>query len=331
MKGANAGYFGSIVEGIVSSWTGLKLSFRHMGQAWKQRKPIGVEDKNYFDQQTGLVTLQYPHESIPVPDNGRYRLYNEIEDCIVCDLCAKICPVNCIEIEPIKSTEEIGKTSDGTTKRIYAAKFDIDMAKCCYCGLCTTVCPTECLTMTKSYDYSEFDVRNMLYHFTDLSPEEAEKKRLILEEAQALKAAAKTEKAAVPIAKHEANDQAPVIEKKPAFKPVIKAPVAPGKEKTSEEAGRHEDPSGEKKALPKPAFKPVIPAAGKKKEEQENTKAGSDGPVVPELGLKTTITDSTPDQQVKPKPFKPVIKPPIIKKKEEGESENQNDVSNDQV
>ena len=90
----------------------------------------------------------------PIPDVGRYRLHNEIDDCIVCDKCAKICPVDCIDIEPIKATEEIGKTSDGTPKRIYAAKFDIDMGKCCFCGLCTTVCPTECLTMTKVYDFS---------------------------------------------------------------------------------------------------------------------------------------------------------------------------------
>ena len=63
---------------------------------------------------------------MPVPDNGRYKLHNEIDDCIVCDLCAKVCPVNCIEIEPIKATDIIGKTSDGTNKRIHAAKFDIE-------------------------------------------------------------------------------------------------------------------------------------------------------------------------------------------------------------
>ena len=113
---------------------------------------MSIEDADYFKQKDGVVTTLYPYESIPVPDNGRYRLHNEMEDCIVCDLCAKICPVDCIAIDPIKSTVEIGKTSDGSTRRIYAATFDIDMAKCCYCGLCTTVCPTESLTMTKAYD-----------------------------------------------------------------------------------------------------------------------------------------------------------------------------------
>lgn len=224
-KGANNTYFGDIVEGINSLMKGLGLTFRHLWDARFKRKTIGVDNTNYFDQQVGIVTVEYPHEAIPIPDNGRYRLHNEIDDCIVCDLCAKICPVNCIEIEPVKSTEEIGKTSDGSTKRIYAAKFDIDMAKCCYCGLCTTVCPTECLTMTKTYDYSEFDIRNMVYHFSDLTPEQADAKKKEYEEKQKLKAKPVSEKAAPAVTGEAELKEKPVEVKKPAFKPVIKPPV----------------------------------------------------------------------------------------------------------
>ncbi len=180
-KGANNTYWGNIKEGVSSMATGLKLSFRHILEARKSRTPIGVADPEYFTQETGIVTLQYPHETIPVPDNGRYRLHNEIEDCIVCDKCAKICPVNCIEIEPVRAVEEIGKTSDGSSRRIYAAKFDIDMGKCCFCGLCTTVCPTECLTMTKDYDFSEFDVADHNYAFSEMTPLEIMEKKQELE------------------------------------------------------------------------------------------------------------------------------------------------------
>src|SRR5436190_2329968 len=126
-KGKHRGYFNNLAEGIASLWQGLMLAFKHIWEAKKLRKPIGIESNEYFAQSTGIVTLQYPYESLPVPVNARYRLHNEIDDCIVCDLCAKVCPVDCIEIEPVKSTEEIGKTSDGSTKRLYAAKFDIDM------------------------------------------------------------------------------------------------------------------------------------------------------------------------------------------------------------
>lgn len=178
---------------IQSLWSGLRLSLRHITQATKRRNQNYISDPDYFAQQEGLVTLKYPYEAIPVPDNGRYRLHNEMDDCIVCDLCAKICPVNCIEIESIKATEEIGITSDGTKKRLYAPKFDIDMAKCCYCGLCTTVCPTDCLTMTKVYDFPEVDIKNMIYHFTDLTPDQAREKQELFERQQAATAQAKAE------------------------------------------------------------------------------------------------------------------------------------------
>src|SRR5688572_10738971 len=180
-------------SGLGSVLTGLRLTLKHFFEAVSRRKPVGIADDAYFKQKKGLETLTYPYEALPVPENGRYRLHNEIDDCIVCDLCAKVCPVDCIDIVSIKATEEIGVTSDGTKKRLYAPVFNIDMAKCCYCGLCTTVCPTDCLTMTKVYDFSEVDIKNMIYHFSDLSPEQAQEKQLLWEKQQEAVALAKAE------------------------------------------------------------------------------------------------------------------------------------------
>ena len=185
MKAYTSNKYNNSFLAVVSALSrGMKLTLKHFFQAGKRREATYVNDKNYFNQTQGLATLTYPYESLPVPEVGRYRLHNEIDDCIVCDLCAKICPVNCIEIESIKATEDIGLTSDGTKKRLYAGTFNIDLAKCCYCGLCTTVCPTDCLTMTKVYDFPETDVKNMIYHFTDLTPEQAQEKRHKLEKQQ---------------------------------------------------------------------------------------------------------------------------------------------------
>lgn len=211
-------YWGNVIDATRSLLGGLSLTFKHILKARKHVADHTIRNANYFDQQEGIATIQYPHVSLPVPDIGRYKLHNEIDDCIVCDKCAKICPVNCITIEPIKATEEIGRTSDGTPKRIYAAKFDIDMGKCCFCGLCTTVCPTESLTMTKTYDFSVFDIREHNYAFAEMSTDQISEKKKILEEHQKTKA---TQPAATPSTSGETSK--PV---RPVFKPKIKPPGA---------------------------------------------------------------------------------------------------------
>ncbi len=179
------------INAVKTSWKGLFLTMKHIFALNKRRKSIDIKSDNYFEQKEGTVTVQYPGEKLPVPEVGRYQLHVEIDDCIVCDLCAKICPVDCIEIESIKATGAIGQTSDGSTKRLYAPKFDIDMAKCLYCGLCTVVCPTECITMTNQYDRSVTNISELTYRFSDMSPEEAEEKRKELALQQAERQAAK--------------------------------------------------------------------------------------------------------------------------------------------
>src|SRR6201996_1158265 len=179
------------LNGLTTAWKGLTTTMHHLFASNAKRKLVSVCDDNYFKQLEGTNTIQYPAQQLPVPEVGRYQLEVEMDDCIVCDLCAKICPVNCIDIEAIKATEAIGQTSDGTTKRLYAAKFDIDMAKCMYCGLCTIVCPTECITMTNTYDRSVAKLEELTYQFSDMTPETAAEKRAEFDKQQAEKQAAK--------------------------------------------------------------------------------------------------------------------------------------------
>lgn len=227
MQRENTTYFRAATEGIASMLKGLKITLKHMRKATGKVPLHDITNQDYFRHTDGIATIQYPHESIPVPDNGRYRLHNEIDDCIVCDKCAKICPVNCITIEPIKATEEIGKTSDGTSKRIYAAKFDIDMGKCCFCGLCTTVCPTECLTMTKVYDFSVFDIRDHNFSFADMTAADIEQKKKLLEESQQKKLAQQQTSENITSTEQQKNEAAKPAVAKPVFKPKIKPPSSP--------------------------------------------------------------------------------------------------------
>jgi formate hydrogenlyase subunit 6/NADH:ubiquinone oxidoreductase subunit I len=216
MKDSSTTYWSNLGIAVRTLRQGLSLTFSHLRKARKSRSPLSIQSPGYFDNQEGIATVQYPHESIPVPDNGRYKLHNEIEDCIVCDKCVKVCPVNCITIDPIKSAEEFGKTSDGTPKRIYAAKFDIDMGKCCFCGLCTTVCPTECLTMTKEFDFSVLNIGEHNVEFGTMTPPEIEARKKEWEIHQTKK-----------LASTPPASTAPASSPKPVFKPKIKPPSPP--------------------------------------------------------------------------------------------------------
>jgi formate hydrogenlyase subunit 6/NADH:ubiquinone oxidoreductase subunit I len=331
-------YFQHINEGIRTTVAGMKLTFRHLWAARTRRSNNNIRENDYFKEQTGMVTLQYPFETMPIPDNGRYRLHNEMDDCIVCDKCAKVCPVDCIDIEPIKATSEVGKASDGSPIRLYAAKFDIDMAKCCYCGLCTTVCPTECLTMTKTFDYSEFDVRDMNYHYANLSPEQAAEKKSLYEQFLKEKEELKKGQQSIVNSQQLAEGGVPPAVSaptpKPAFKPTIKPPVPKTEEAQSVENSEI--------LKPKPVFapkKPVSEPSAEEKPTQQEAPIGGTGAAKPKPVFKPTKPKTVTDEQsipgqtslpeaegtakaaselaARPKPiFKPTMKPAVVEKAE---------------
>lgn len=208
------GYFKDMYEAGRSLSIGLALTFRHLFQK--------------------TVTMQYPDEKWELPPMAKGQLHNVVEDCIGCDQCAKVCPVDCITIETIKAPADMdmGKTSTGNPKRLVLLRFDIDMAKCCYCALCTVPCPTECLVMTNSYENSVYDRKDLIYHYAEYSPAQAKKLKSDVEarlaaEAEAKKKALEAKKAAAaaaPAASPATSPAAPAAQAAPA-KP------APGEKK----------------------------------------------------------------------------------------------------
>ena len=128
---------------------------------------------------TKKVTRQYPEpkDEYILPERARNRLYVNMDDCIGCDKCARACPVNCIEIDTVKSVpgEDLGITTKNAKKKsLWVTRFDIDMAKCCYCSLCVWPCPTECIVMTEAFEFTETRRDNLVYHFATMDSEEAE-------------------------------------------------------------------------------------------------------------------------------------------------------------
>jgi formate hydrogenlyase subunit 6/NADH:ubiquinone oxidoreductase subunit I len=90
------------------------------------------------------VTLQYPHVCEPLPERHRGIHYLETEKCIMCQLCAKTCPVNCIRIESTRDGELLYgyKSKNG-----HLSRFTVDYGRCLFCNLCTEVCTPKCLHM----------------------------------------------------------------------------------------------------------------------------------------------------------------------------------------
>ncbi len=166
-------YIVNFWQGLFTILIGMKVTFRHLF--------------------VPAVTIQYPTVKPQLPERERNRLYVNMDDCIGCDQCARACPVNCIEIETVKSLpeEDLGKTSNGKKKVLWVTTFNIDFAKCCYCQLCVFPCPTDCIYMTDVYEFSEFKRENLLYDFATLLPEERIQKKKNLEEFQVKKEAEK--------------------------------------------------------------------------------------------------------------------------------------------
>jgi NADH-quinone oxidoreductase subunit I len=218
-------YFKAIFTTFQTLSKGLRLTQKHLSGAafTKARQNFKPASASYFQavgaQSSQIETLRYPFTLPDLPDHARHKLHNEIDDCIVCNKCAEVCPVDCIEIEGIRATAPIGTTSDGTSIRIWAAKFNIDMAKCCYCGLCTAVCPTECLTMTPEYDWTTPDLIEMIVPFSKLSEQEAEVKRAELEAFNAKKKQAKSEE--------KPTETTPLLapDRKESTKPILKPSI----------------------------------------------------------------------------------------------------------
>ncbi|HLB02546.1 MAG TPA: NADH-quinone oxidoreductase subunit NuoI [Nitrospiria bacterium] len=118
----------------------MKLTFRHMFV-----KP---------------VTFQYPREKRVIPDAHRGALgllrYEDGEErCVGCDLCEAACPSRCIKVV---SEEHPHKPLERWAKEFY-----IDITKCVFCGYCVEACPVNALAMTKMYEYSTSNKRDLIF------------------------------------------------------------------------------------------------------------------------------------------------------------------------
>ena len=123
------------------------------GMAVTARNFVG----SYFEKDR-LITVQYPEERSPLPENYRnfpFLIYDtdDVEAglrCVACKICEKECPPQCIYI--VKSED---KKPDYMGKpQFYPAVFDIDISVCMSCQICVEVCPFEAIKMDKVFELS---------------------------------------------------------------------------------------------------------------------------------------------------------------------------------
>ena len=241
-------YFHNIYLGFYTIFVGMKITFAHLF--------------------TKAVTIQYPDERLQLPERERNRLFVNMDDCIGCDQCARACPVNCIYLDTLKAVPgdivgRTGVTSNGKKKALFVPTFTIDIAKCCYCQLCVFPCPTECIYMTDVFEFSEYKRENLIYEFTDMTPEQIVEKKAKLEvyqkEQDEKKAAAAKAAAEKKEADAKAASEAPKTEEVKAEVP----PKAPPTVKKEPEAG-NKPVSPKEKAAPKIDIKKKDDGANKK-------------------------------------------------------------------
>lgn len=123
------GYLEQVWNGVRTTAKGMVLTWRH-----------------FF---TKPITVQYPEERPYFSPFERGLHEFEPDKCIICHLCAKACPVDCIAIE-----------STGAGKSAVLTKYEIDYAKCLFCSLCVDPCPVDCIHMGQQYDLSAYEREN---------------------------------------------------------------------------------------------------------------------------------------------------------------------------
>jgi NADH-quinone oxidoreductase subunit I len=139
---------------------GLGVTIKHFFATYwtdiaRRSKPEG---KRGAISSTGLFTVQFPEESVRIPEEFRvipFLLYTLGQDgeknyrCTACGICSKVCPTQCIWITR-KKDEVTGKPVPASEE------FYIDVDKCMNCGTCAEFCPFNAIKMDHDFQISSY-------------------------------------------------------------------------------------------------------------------------------------------------------------------------------
>ena len=112
-------------------------------------KGMGITLRRMFEPK---ITRQYPEYKRQLPERTRGMLTVDMDRCIACLQCMRVCPDHCISIEQTK------RDFDGSGKpKPYAVGFSIDDSRCMYCSLCVEVCPVNCIYHTEEFEAQAYN------------------------------------------------------------------------------------------------------------------------------------------------------------------------------
>ncbi|MHB8430756.1 MAG: NADH-quinone oxidoreductase subunit NuoI [Acidimicrobiales bacterium] len=115
------------------------------------------------------VTRQYPEEKRPKQprQHGRHvlnRYEDGMEKCIGCELCAGVCPADCIYVRGLDNPPD-HPVSPGER---YGYVYEINFLRCIHCDLCVEACPTEAITESKLMEFSFTNRNDAIYTKSEL-------------------------------------------------------------------------------------------------------------------------------------------------------------------
>jgi len=191
-------------------WDGLMVTLRHFVQSYVDDLKIGK--KRYYTDEgvrhrsstdvSGIFTVQYPEEKIPVPEEFRFipfLIYEEGEDgaqqdrCTSCGICAKVCPPQCIWIVQVNDPETGRPVPE-------PEEFFIDVDICMNCGFCAEFCPFDAIKMDHDYELAVYNrheknifnkekLSQPVAYYASIRPSNYEREEEIRREKEAKKAA----------------------------------------------------------------------------------------------------------------------------------------------
>lgn len=133
-------YFSLLYIGTKSLLVGLGVTFRAL---------LSPAVTVHYPRQKIAITPNFRGHTLLVqdPETGRHR-------CIVCMMCERNCPSNCITV--------VGEKSEGQTKKALT-EYRLDFTRCSLCGICVECCPTQALDFSDEYELAAFS--REAYHY----------------------------------------------------------------------------------------------------------------------------------------------------------------------